>query len=936
MTRRLILGFAIVAFAWLPSAECADYARDVLPVLQKHCFTCHADADDAEGGFNLERFRSDADVMRDRQAWAAVYDKIETLQMPPPKETLQPTAAERRLVLEWIADIAARPDPQLGARDPGKPVLRRLTRLEYNNTVRDLLGLDIDVFLFPERLPLADRSYFSPANGKFGDRLEVKLREYGAKYPVLLPNSGLPADNRAEHGYRNWGEAGNFDALTLENYVTLAGEIVNHPTLPQRSPAFAALLGLDPLPLLATTKLKSANSGTPVSPAVGVYAPNVKQLTKATGSADNVLGRFFEDLGEAFREGTGGVCDVAAGATNATVAGKGATIHVPFGNGAKTLTINPNEDLWLVSFATAEAVSGNALIANKVKQTKKYELTFKLEGGEEDEGVVHLGVCIVGRKGQSGDVVVTARLTDDTETKLTARIAAGPSGTTFFSFTAHPGELIKSVVVDGSQFSGDYVLIDDIGFITNGRPLPKSPPNTVLQQPTSVPTAPQRVSKALPPQERLKRFLERAFRSTVDNEEFGRYFSLFEASRRAGKSEADAMRVAVQAILSSPRFLYLAERAPDGEPAVQPLGSFELANRLAYFLWASMPDDELLSIARSGALHDHDTLETQTRRMLSDPRARELAESFATQWLRLDQLYTAKPDAELFKSFYAGPQGKDTLHGAQLIEALLLFQTVMVEDRSILEFIDADYTWLNPRLRKLYGLDAKDANPSSDVPLIPGQPTREIKTAAKDQNNLWARVKLADKTRGGFMTMAGPLTVTSLPFRTSPVKRGAWLLETIFHRPPTEPKVAFAINNDTKEAAAAQSIRQRFEQHRSQPACYSCHIRLDPPGFALERFDAIGSWRDRDGSQPVDARSEWNGRSFDGPTEFKAALMSRPDEFTRGFVEHLLSYALARRLTICDLPTVSEIAHAAKADGYRFDRIVIEIVKSYPFRHVRS
>ncbi len=935
MIRRLISLLVIAVLSRTQSAYSVDYTREVLPVLQKHCFTCHADVGDAEGGVNLERFRSDDDVMRDRQAWAAVYDKVESLQMPPPKESSQPTVAERRLILAWIAEVAARPDPTLGARDPGKPVLRRLTRLEYNNTVRDLLGLDMDVFMFPERLPLVDRSYFYPSSGKLGDQLEVKLREYGAKYTVLLPNSGLPADNRAEHGYRNWGEASNFDALTLEKYVTLAGEIVNHPTLPQRSPIFAALLGIDPPPLMTTNQGKSTNSSSPLSPAVGVYAPNIKQLTKATGSADNVLGRFFEDLGEAFRDGTGGVCDVAAGATNSTVAGKGVTIRVPFANGSKTLTVNPNEDLWLVSFATAEAVSGNALIANKVKQTKKYELTFKLEGGD-DEGVVHLGVCVVGRKGQSGDVTVTARLTDDTETKLTAHIAAGPIGTTFFSFTAHPGELIKSLVIDGSQFSGDYVLIDDIGFITNGRPLPKSAPQPKSPSPpASIPTAPQRVSKVLPPQDRLKRFLERAFRSNVDDEEFARYFSLFETSRRSGKSDADAMRVAVQAVLSSPRFLYLAELSPNGEPAVQPLDSFELANRLAYFLWASMPDDELLSVARSGSLHDPQTLETQTRRMLRDPRARELAESFATQWLRLDQLYTAKPDAELFKSFYAGPQGKDTLHGAQLIEALLLFETVMVEDRSILEFIDADYTWLNSRLRKLYGLNAADANPSSDTSLIPGQPMREIKTSAKDQNNLWTRVTLSDKSRGGFITMAGPLTVTSLPFRTSPVKRGAWLLETIFHRPPTEPKVAFAINNDTKEAAAAQSIRQRFEQHRSQPACYSCHIRLDPPGFALERFDAIGAWRDRDGSQPVDARGEWNGRSFDGPTEFKAALMSRPDEFTRGFIEHLLGYGLSRRLTICDLPTVSEIDRVAQADGYRFEHLVLEVVKSYPFRHVR-
>jgi hypothetical protein len=184
--------------------------------------------------------------------------------------------------------------------------------------------------------------------------------------------------------------------------------------------------------------------------------------------------------------------------------------------------------------------------------------------------------------------------------------------------------------------------------------------------------------------------------------------------------------------------------------------------------------------------------------------------------------------------------------------------------------------------------------------------------------------------------MGAPLTVTSLPFRTSPVKRGAWLLETIFNRPPQEPKVAFAIEDDTKEAAAAQSIRQKFEAHRNQPACYSCHVRLDPPGFALERFDPIGRWRETDGGQPVDARGEWNGTPFDGPAGYKAALLRDPAEFTRGFTEHLLSYALGRKLELYDLPAVQEIQRAAAADQNRFSRVVVEIVQSYPFRHTRN
>jgi hypothetical protein len=265
---------------------------------------------------------------------------------------------------------------------------------------------------------------------------------------------------------------------------------------------------------------------------------------------------------------------------------------------------------------------------------------------------------------------------------------------------------------------------------------------------------------------------------------------------------------------------------------------------------------------------------------------------------------------------------------------LLLFETVLLEDRSVLDFVNANYTWLNPHLAKVYGVSPSLVAPPP-VP-VPGQSNSQKRLAAERVNNTWRRVTLDDPTRGGFLTMGGPLMITSLPFRTSPVKRGAWLLETIFNRPPQEPKVAFAIENDTKEAAQNLSVRQRFEAHRNKAACYSCHVRLDPPGFALERFNAIGQWRERDGGQAVDARGEWNGMAFDGPAGFKRALLRNPDEFTRGFIEHLLSYALGRKLALSDLTTVSEIQRTVQADGYRFSRVITEIIKSYPFRHTRN
>lgn len=919
-----------------PVVDRPDFKTHILPLLEAHCTDCH-DTDGKTGGLDLERFVDDAAAMADRSVWAGVYEKIESHQMPPPKRKSQPTDAERQTLLRWIADLAARPDSVLGAVDPGKPLLRRLTRLEYNNTIRDLLGLDIDLFMFPERLPFSDKSYFKPDTGRMGDEVRVPLREFGQRYQVLLERSGLPGDSRAEHGYRNRGEAMNLSPALLEQYIAVAGEIANHPTLPQRSAYFAELLGIDPATLSPiTARTPAVNKQAVPGDAVAEFAPTHRPAATADGSAIP-LDAFTKEVALAHRESRGGVYDVPKlSGGDATIAGTGGLIKVRFG-GDKVLEINPNSDLWLVSFATAQATSGAQLIATKTKGEKSTELTLEVNGGAEDEAVTKAGLVVLGRKGQSGTVRVTATFSDATQQTLSADLAEGPAGNTFFSFASVPGEWIKRIKVDGTAIRGDYLLMDDLAFITNAtaRPLPATKPVEAVAATPPVATRPARTFFRQPPRDRLAHFIERAFRRPVSPAEVDVHFAVYTGAVSAGKPEADAMRQAIQSVLSSPSFLYLAEPVTPAPQRVRPLDDFEVASRLAYFLWQSGPDEALLSAARAGRLRDPDELESQARRMLRDPKSRELSESFATQWLRLDQLYTSKPDRDLFKAFYSGPQGKDTLHGSAMVEPLLLFETVLVEDRSILEFLSPDYTWLNPRLAAVYGIATGAADAQPAVAGAQGQPNREVKKDPRAAGT-WKRVKLTDQTRGGFLSMSGTLTVTSLPFRTSPVKRGAWLLETIFNRPPTEPKVAFVLKDDTKEAAVAMSVRQKFEEHRSNPNCYSCHVRLDPPGFALESFDPIGAYRTKDGPDPVDADGEWNGKPFNGPAGFKQALMSDPSEFTRGFTEHLLSYALGRKLDVYDMPAVSRIQQSAAKDGHRFSRVVVEVVRSYPFRHVRN
>jgi hypothetical protein len=329
----------------------------------------------------------------------------------------------------------------------------------------------------------------------------------------------------------------------------------------------------------------------------------------------------------------------------------------------------------------------------------------------------------------------------------------------------------------------------------------------------------------------------------------------------------------------------------------------ELASRLSFFLWSSIPDDELLDLATAGKLSDPATLDRQVRRMLSDPRATALATNFAAQWLYLRNLKNIAPNPDDYPDF------DDNLRQSMRTETEMFFESVVNEDRNVLDLLNADYTFVNERLARHYGI-------------------------ANVYGPRFRRVTLDDQTRRGLLGQGSILTVTSYATRTSPVLRGKWILTNILGTPPPPPPPNVPALKDNDEGGKVLSVRERMEEHRKSPACASCHKIMDPLGFSLENFDAIGKWRSNseDGA-PIDASGVLlDGSRVDGPATLRAALMSRPNVFVTTLTEKLLTYALGRGVDYNDEPAVRAIVARAGASNYRFSDLVAGIVKSPPFR----
>jgi hypothetical protein len=416
----------------------------------------------------------------------------------------------------------------------------------------------------------------------------------------------------------------------------------------------------------------------------------------------------------------------------------------------------------------------------------------------------------------------------------------------------------------------------------------------------------------------LTRFATRAYRRPATRDEVDRLVRLVEAAEKRGDKWEGGIQLALQAVLVSPKFLFrveLDDRPDSAEP--HPIDEYQLASRLSYFLWSTMPDAELLALAGKKQLTAN--LDAQVKRMIQDPKSKALVENFALQWLQLRILKNFSPDPKLFPTF------DDKLRASMLKETELFFDAIMREDRSILELLDADFTFLNRRLAEHYGIADTNGN---WVGRKPGKPEGDRIW----RNEQFVRVQLQGGERGGLLTQASILAVTSNPTRTSPVKRGRWVLEQLLGTPPPPPPPNVPLLEDARRQLTG-SLRQRMEQHRVDPACANCHARMDPLGFGLENYNAIGAFRTKDDGFDIDPSGTLpDGKSFKGPAELKQILKGKKELFSRCLAEKMLTYALGRGVEYYDRPTLERINAALAKNDYRFATLVTEIVKSEPFR----
>ena len=515
-----------------------------------------------------------------------------------------------------------------------------------------------------------------------------------------------------------------------------------------------------------------------------------------------------------------------------------------------------------------------------------------------------LDVRIDGQRAQLHDVIIDAneeaQITRTYEMRLPIKAGLHAIGASFLTETLkqETGVAARSRVGAGAPPSTNV----SVEYLQIGGPFNAAGPGDTESRKTIFVCRPAAGQPETPCARRIISSLaSRAYRRTVTAADVTPLLNLFAIGRKDGGSFDTGIETAVRAILVSPSFLFRVER--DTAAGVHAVSDLELASRLSFFIWSSIPDEELLRLAGQKKLRV--ALPAQVRRMLADVKARSLVENFAGQWLQLRNIPSWRPDPEKF------PQFDDSLRTAMQRETELFFEYIVREDRSVVDFINADYSFLNERLARHYG-----------VPGVKG--------------TYFRKVTFTGEERGGVLTHGSVLTVSSYPTRTSPVLRGKWILENILATPPPPPPPD--VPDLTEKAAnSAKDLRAALEKHRANAGCASCHSRLDPLGFALENFDAVGKFRASEDGVKVDASGSLpGGIHFVGPSGLKKVLMEKQDYFVECISEKLLTYALGRGLEHYDLPVVRQVRREAAAKEHRFSELVLAIVNSVPFQMRRS
>jgi mono/diheme cytochrome c family protein len=556
------------------------------------------------------------------------------------------------------------------------------------------------------------------------------------------------------------------------------------------------------------------------------------------------------------------------------------------------------------------------LNASYIVKVRMWRNTFDLMRGMEDAHQIEISI-----DGKPVKTVTVGGRTDfikmaanpgafgtDLDQKLTVKLPLTAGVHTVAAYTllrshAEKDNLIKPFLrttVDGLDITGD----PSVDRLSIEGPFDQTGPGDTPSRRKIFTCRPASAQDEVPCARKiLSALARRAYRRPVKDSDLETLLSFFQRGRNKGGSFDAGIESALELILASPEFLVRFEEDPENVApgGVYHISDLALASRLSFFLWSTGPDDELLDLAAKGRLHDPAILRAQTLRMLADPRSQALIDNFAEQWLFLRNLKNSAPDLQIFPDF------DDNLRQAMRQETKLFFESVVREDRSVMDLLNADYTFVNERLARHYG-----------IPNVYG--------------NQFRRIKITDPDRRGLLGQASILTVTSYPNRTSPVQRGKWILTNILGTPPNPPPPNVPALKENAAGAKPLSLRQRMELHRANQPCAGCHKNMDPVGFALENFDAIGRWRTKDDGTTIDASGTlFDGSKVDGPVELREMLTRRPETFVGVMTEKLLTYAIGRSLQYYDMPAVRGIVSQAKRYNFRFSDVVLGVVQSVPF-----
>lgn len=867
-----------------------SYENDIRPLLEEYCYRCHGE-EKQKGDIQLSSFHTKRTLLKEHRLWQDVLHVVREEEMP--EEEPLPSPEERRMLVDWLEHTLNEIDWS-EVRNPGHVTMPRLTKVEYNNTMRDLLGFDFNPGNVFSEDGEGQSGFTNDRDNLFITPVQMEKYFEAAERSLdaLLSFEKDPIDYYYE-------SEDMFMTETRETPKQIGGDF------------FGYVINRGQMTLYESMDF----------PHDGFYKFTVRALSTEgpTGTRLRINDEVKGDI-EIYQE-TPDVYSITAFVPKGShqVAWniqKPAVLYkpkrrsdtprykdLPYDAGKLVRAgIEKNTPLYPDSEDNPESVSDSiARLNEKARSMQQRYEELRLLGREGDPNVI---------SNYRDNIFQRLELVKDASAELARKLdlSIEAFNARYRSFNEEKfaaNERILAAIADiepvevTPQLRPQSVGIDWVK--VHGPVLPEDAPVESLvfvAEPGSGMSAAEAATTI------IQRFTERAFRRPVSRREVAKYVDLFELASQNGESFKESIKLALAGVLVSPHFLYRPELAPSETGEEYQLNDYQLASRLSYFLWMSMPDDELFQLAKRKRLHQPEVLRQQVDRMLADSRAARSMETFLGQWLGFESLgITVIPDPGSFKAF------TPPLMEAMKAETAMVFESLVRHNGSLLQLLDSDKTYLNDVLALHYGIKG-----------VEGSEMR--------------KVTLEDRNRGGLLGMASILTATSNPGRTNPVSRGKWVLETLLGgRIPEAPPDA-GILPETAGQVEGQTLREEFEQHRRNPSCVDCHEKIDPIGFGLENFDAIGRYRTMENGVPIDSAGIMpDGSAFTGPVELKGYILAeKRDPFIRNVVERMLAYALGRDLKHYDEMALLKIIAALEKDDYGVRTLISEVALSYPFQ----